>query len=150
GGHAGRELSLDAGARGERLLLLLGRVEEHRRAVLTADVRALAVALSRVVRAPEQVEQLVVRDLLGVVGDLHGLSAAGRVGADVVGGGAIGVAAGVADAGGADAGNRPERRLDAPEAPGCECGSLGHAFQSRRRPRYYSEPRGATPSTCWT
>ena len=56
--------------------------------------------------------------------------------ADLAVGGVVGVPAGVADAGGGDAGDRPERRLDAPEAPGCECGFLCHVriVSRTRRP----------------
>ena len=116
GRHRLGELRLDARLGRDRRLLLLGRVEVDRRAVLAADVRPLPVPLRGVVRAPEEVEQLVVGDLLGVVLDLDRLGVAGRVGADVVVGGVVGVPAGVADAGAGDAGDLPERRLDAPEA----------------------------------
>src|SRR5581483_10520190 len=136
-----RQPRLQVRPRREGLLLLLGRVEEHRRAVLAADVRPLAVALGRVVRAPEEVEQLLVRDVRRIELDLDRLGMAGRVGADVVVRGTVGVATGVADPGGGDAGNRAERRLDAPEAPGCECRLLCHAEQSRRPSRCYAWDR---------
>ena len=96
-------------------------MEVDGRAVLAADVRALAVPLRGVVRAPKQVEQRVVGDLRWVELDLDRLGVAGRVGADVVVGGVLGMPAGLADAGAGDAGDLAEGRLDAPEAAGCEC-----------------------------
>ena len=48
-------------------LVLLLVVEEDRGAVVVADVPALAIQLGRVVLRPEDVEQLLVRDALGVV-----------------------------------------------------------------------------------
>src|SRR5919197_4190908 len=79
GRDALREPRLHLGLRGERLLLLLRRVEEDRGAVLAADVRALAVPLSGVVRAPEEVEQLLVGDDRRIELDLHRLGVAGGV-----------------------------------------------------------------------
>ena len=74
-----------ARAGGRRLLLRRG--EEDRRAVLGADVGALAVARRRVVGSPEALEQLVVADDGRVEGDLHGLGVAGALAADLAVGG---------------------------------------------------------------
>ena len=59
-----------------------GRVGEDRRAVLGADVPALAVHLGRVVEAPEPVDELAVGDLVRVERDLDRLGVAGRAVAD--------------------------------------------------------------------
>src|SRR2546423_11014039 len=106
------------GLRAERRLLLFGIVEEDHRAVLVADVPALTVELGRVVLAPEDVEQLLVGDLLRVVGDLDDLGMAGRVRADVLVGRVLERAALVTGFGLRDAVELAERRLDAPEAAG--------------------------------
>src|SRR5919197_4050512 len=106
-------VALERGARGGRLLVVGG---VDRRAVLGADVVALAHALRRVVALPEHLQQLVVRALRGVVDDQHGLGVAGAAAADLLVGGVRRVAAGVADGGGDDAGRLPEEALGAPEA----------------------------------
>src|SRR5207247_8175700 len=66
-------LALPRGLSGRALLLV---VDEDDRAVLVTDVPALAVELRRVVLAPEDVEELVVRDPLRVVRDLDHLGVA--------------------------------------------------------------------------
>src|SRR5437899_148939 len=81
-------------------------------------------------RVPEDVEQLLVRDLLGVEGNLDRLGVACRVRADLLVGRILGAPAGVADAGPRDARSPAEVRLDTPEAPCCECGFLCHIRQS--------------------
>src|SRR5437867_10759285 len=68
---------LEARLRGARRRLLLPGVEEDRRAVLLADVGALAVQLRRVVVLPEHVEELLVGDACRVVLHLHALGVAG-------------------------------------------------------------------------
>ena len=81
GPQAGR---VDVGDRvfGDALLLVVE--VEDRRAVAGADVVALAVLRRRVVDLEEELEQVAVRDLLGVEDDLDGLGVAvvavGRVG----------------------------------------------------------------------
>src|SRR5207248_11642537 len=99
---------------GGRPLLLV--VEEHHRAVLVADVPALTVALRRGVLAPEDVEQRVGRDALGVIRHLDDLRVTRRVRADVLVGRLVECPALVADLGLRHAVDLPERRLDAPEA----------------------------------
>src|SRR4051812_30234053 len=98
-----------------RLLLLLGG-PVHGRAVLGADVVALAVALGRVVRLPERPEQLLGGDALRVVRHQHSLGVAGAGRAGLLVGRVGRVAALVADRGGHDAGQLPEDALGAPEA----------------------------------
>src|SRR5205085_3634555 len=116
--------------RSRRDLLLLGIVEEDHRAVLVADVPALAVELGRVVLGPEDLEQLLVRDLLRVVGDLDDLRVAGRVGADVLVGRVLERAALVADLCPGYAVELAERGLHAPEAAGAERCLLLHYSSS--------------------
>ena len=106
-------------------------MEEDRRAVLRADVEALAVAAPRVVLAPEGLEQLLVGDLRRVERDLDGLGMPRAVAADLAVGRIRRVPAGVADARVDNAGQRAERGLDAPEAARREGGLLGHTVQSR-------------------
>ena len=56
-------------------------MEEDRRAVLAAEVQPLAVYLGRIVEAPEDVEQLLVGDFVGIEADLDRLGVAGALGA---------------------------------------------------------------------
>ena len=69
---------------------------EDRRAVLAAQVEALAVAGSRIVDPPERLEQLRVADLGRVEPYLNRLGMAGAVPADPFVAGVGDVAAGVA------------------------------------------------------
>src|SRR5262249_19150196 len=136
-----------------RLGLLLGRVEEDRRAVLIADVRALPVELRRVVQLPERVQQLVVGHLLGVELDEHGLGVAGRVAADLLIRRWVRAPARVPDGRLDRAGNLPEAPLAAPEAPRRERRLLGPRVRHRitlpgRSPRTtpaYSSPPAVDP-----
>ena len=82
-GRRNRPLASCGLLRGPGRGLLLGVVGEDGRAVLGADVGPLAVRGGRVVDRPEDVEELVVGDLLGVVVDLDDLGVAGPAGADV-------------------------------------------------------------------
>src|SRR5262249_17067357 len=113
-------------------LALLLVVEEHRGPVLVADVPALPVPLRRVVLAPEDVEQLVVRDDVVVVRHLDDLCVAGPVRADVLVRRVVEPAARVADARRGHSVDLPERRLDAPEAAGAERCLLRHSSSSLR------------------
>lgn len=67
----GRDLAGDA--------LLLGRVREDARPVLRPHVRPLAVGRRRVVHPVEELEELLVRDLGGVVDDLRGFGVCANV-----------------------------------------------------------------------
>src|SRR5690606_23801250 len=98
--------------------LVLALVQgEDRRAVLAADVIALAVLLGRVVRhRQEDLQQLPVADLPGPVTDADGLGMAGTAGADRLVVGGVGAAAGVTRQHLGHAGQAAEHRLGAPEA----------------------------------
>src|SRR5579863_2918716 len=80
-------------------LLLGGIVEEDCRAVLGADIGALAVKRGRIVRAPEDIEQLGVADLRRVEVHQHGLGVTRGVSADVFISGIDGAPAGITDGG---------------------------------------------------
>src|SRR5205823_11631312 len=111
-------LDLLAVARRARGGLLLGRVKEDRRAVLAADVQALAVARRGVVDLPEGVEQLLVADARGIEPHLDGLGVPRGVAADLIVGGLRRVAARVADRRLQDPVDLAERGLHAPKAAG--------------------------------
>ena len=111
-------------ARGFRFGFLLGRMEEDGRAVLRADVRSLPVQSGRVVIIPEDFEQVVIVDDLGIEGDLDYFGMAGAICADVFIGGVIELAAGVPDLRGFDARQTPELGFDAPKAACPECSLL--------------------------
>ena len=150
-------------ARADRRRLLRGRGEEDRRAVLRADVEALAVAGRRVVGRPEALEQLVVADDRRVERHLDRLRVAGALAAHLAVGRVLRVAAGVADARGRHTVGAAELGLDAPEAAGGEDRGLGHALNhdSRsdptprarrgrrpRRPRPARAPRRSRAAPC--
>src|SRR5215210_3120390 len=82
--------------RGARLALLLVVEGEDRRAILGADVIALAVELGRVVGREKDVEQVVVAQLLIVEGDSDRFGMAGVAAANLLVRGIGEVAAGVA------------------------------------------------------
>src|SRR6266581_1885811 len=98
---------------------------EDRRAVLAAEVEALAVAGGRIVDPPERLEQLRVADLGRVEPHLDRLGVAGAVPADPAVAGVRDVAAGVADSGLQHPVDLAEGRLDTPEASCGECRALG-------------------------
>src|SRR6266481_7122475 len=77
--------------------LLRGVVEEDRRAVLRPHVGSLAIHRRRIVLAPEDVEQLLVRHARGIVVDEHALRVAGTRGAHLLVRRILDGAAGVAD-----------------------------------------------------
>ena len=99
-------------------------MEENRRAVLIADVRSLSVQRGRIVIIPEDFEQIVIADDLGIEGNLDHFGVAGAIRANVLIGGVIDLAAGIADRRGFDARQTPERGFDAPETARTECGLL--------------------------
>jgi uncharacterized protein len=99
-------------------------MEEDRRAVLVADVGSLPVQRGRVVIIPEDFEQFVIADDLGVKGDLDHLGMAGAIRADVFIGGVVQLPAGITDLRGLDARQTPERGFDAPKTACTECGLL--------------------------
>src|SRR4051794_22187064 len=110
-----------AGLRGRLLLRALG---VDRRAVLGADVVALAHALGRVVLLPELLEQALVGDDGRVEHHQHDLGVPGTCRADLLVRRVRRVAAGVARRRRVDARGLPEHLLDTPEAAGAEDGGL--------------------------
>src|SRR5258708_22153109 len=114
---------------------------EDRRAVLAADVEALAVAGGRIVDSPERLEQLRVADLGRVEPYLDRLGVAGAVPADPFVAGVGDVAAGVAHSSLQHPVDLAEGRLHTPEASCGECGALGSVRSvslERRRGRRVS------------
>src|ERR1700757_3576212 len=98
---------------------------EDRRAVLAAEVEALAVAGGGIVDPPERPEQLRVADLGRVEPHLDRLGVAGAVPADPFVAGIGDMAAGVAHGSLQHPVNLAEGRLHSPEASCGECGALG-------------------------
>jgi hypothetical protein len=85
------------------------------------------------VQLPEAVDEVGVRDLVGVEDDLDRLGVPGPAAAHLLVGRAFGMTARVADAHVSDAGRVAEVDLDAPEASGREgrgLRPLAHAFSS--------------------
>ena len=85
--------ALDRGPGLRFLRLVLG---EDRRAILGADVIALAVELGRVVDREEDVEQVAIADLVGIEGDADRLGMAGVAAAYLLVGRIGGLPAGIA------------------------------------------------------
>src|SRR6516162_11779561 len=112
---------------------------EDRRAVLAAEVEALAVAGGRIVDPPERLEQLGVADLGRVEPYLDRLGVAGTAPADPFVAGVRDVAAGVAHSRLQHPVNLAQGRLCAPEASCGERGALGSvrsvSLERRRRRR---------------
>src|SRR5579863_2033094 len=112
---------------------------EDRRAVLAAEIEALAVASGGIVDPPERLEQLRVADPGRVEPHLDRLGVAGAVPADPLVGGVRDVAAGVARSSLQHSVDLAEGRLHTPEASRGECGALGSIrslpLQRRRRRR---------------
>jgi uncharacterized protein len=102
-------------------------MEEDGRAVLVADVRPLPVQRGRVVIIPEDFEQVVIADDLGVEGDLDDFGVAGAIRANVFVGRVVQLPAGIADRCGFNARQTPERGFDTPKTACAECGLL-HTF----------------------
>jgi uncharacterized protein len=99
-------------------------MEENRRPILVADVRSLPVQRGGVVITPEDFEQVVIADDLGIEGDLDHFGVAGAIRANVFIGGVVDLAAGIADRRGFDARETPKRSFDAPKTACTECGLL--------------------------
>src|SRR5215471_21861477 len=112
-------------ARYDRGFLLASVMVEDRRAVLAAEIEALAVAGGRIVDPPERLEQLLVADLGRVEPHLDRLGVAGAVPADLPVAGARDVAAGVTDSGPQHPMDLAEGRLHTPEASRGERRTLG-------------------------
>src|SRR5580700_3476983 len=101
---------------------------EDRRAVLAAEIEALAVAGGRIVDPPERLEQLRVADLGRVEPDLDRLGVAGAVPADPLVGRVRDVPAGVARSSLQHPVDLAEGRLHTPEASRGESGALGSVW----------------------
>ena len=114
---------------GPCLAVLLGRLGEDRRAILGADVAALAIELGRVMRREIDVEQVAKGQLGGVEHDLDRLGVAGIPAAHRLVGRLGGLPAGVAAFDRLDPEQVEENRLGAPEtATGQDRGFVGHHF----------------------
>mmetsp|Transcript_48597 Transcript_48597/g.156965 ORF Transcript_48597/g.156965 Transcript_48597/m.156965 type:complete len:256 (+) Transcript_48597:256-1023(+) len=100
------------------------------RPVLGAPVASLLVLRGGVVFLPEHLQQVSIRDHLGVVHDADDLVVAGHAGAYVLVGGVVDIAARVAHLRGVDSFLRHVQVLGAPEAAHAE-----HGFLHPRRPR---------------
>src|SRR5215831_20246896 len=112
-------------ARCDRGFLLARVMVEDRRAVLAAEIEALAVAGGRIVDPPEHLKQLRVADLGRVEPHLDRLGVPGAVPADPSVARVRDVAAGVADSGLQYSVDLAEGRLHTPEASRGECRALG-------------------------
>ena len=93
-------------------------------AIRRAFVRALTVQRRRVVRLPENFQQLVVGNLRGIKFNLRHLGMAGRLGADFLIGRIFRGAAGESARDGNDAGQPFKNGLHAPEAAAAEVGDF--------------------------
>lgn len=93
-----------------------GYKPDVKRTVLGANIVTLAVRRGRVMRLPEDVEQIFKRGLRGIEDDTDDFCMAGATGADGAVAGVIRAAAEVADGGGMDARGGPKLALCAPEA----------------------------------
>mmetsp|Transcript_174479 Transcript_174479/g.553851 ORF Transcript_174479/g.553851 Transcript_174479/m.553851 type:complete len:343 (-) Transcript_174479:9-1037(-) len=129
-------LILVAGGLG-KLLLGFGVVVDAR-PVLGAPVASLLVLRGGVVALPEHLQQVTIRDHLGVVHDSDDLVVAGPAGAHVAVGGVVVLAARVAHLRGVDALLGHVQVLGAPEATHAEHGHL-HPRRPRRVHRIAGE-----------
>src|SRR5215467_13195075 len=112
-------------ARSDCGFLLASVMVEDRRAVLAAEIQALAVAGGRIVDPPEHLKQLRVADLGRVEPHLDRLSVPGAVPTDLSVAGVRDMPAGVADSGLQHSVDLAEGRLYPPEASCGECRTLG-------------------------
>src|SRR5215470_7441845 len=119
---------------------------EDRRAILAAEIEALAVAGGRVVVLPEHLKQLRVADLGRVEPYLDRLGVAGAVPADLSVAGVRDVAAGVASSGLQHPVDLAEGRLHTPKAPGGECRALGSVRSVPLERRCQSQSGVAAPA----
>src|SRR3954466_3274425 len=100
-------------------------MKEDGRAVLMPDVRSLAVQRGWVVVIPEDFEQVVIADDLGIKRDLHHFSVAGTIRANVFIGWVLQFTPGIAYGRGFDSRQTPERGFDTPKTA-CAKGGLLH------------------------
>src|SRR5208337_2050791 len=104
---------------------LAGVVAEDYRAVLSADVRTLAVERSGVVDVPEHFQQLLVRNNRRIVFQMHNLGVTGAVRAYHRVRGVTDGPAHVANCRGNNSVQRCEGGLDVPEASGSKGSNSG-------------------------
>jgi murein DD-endopeptidase MepM/ murein hydrolase activator NlpD len=122
---------------GRRLLRLAEHIDA--RAVLRADVVALAHPFGGVVALPEHLEQLLVGDASRIEDDEHDLVVPGHSAAHLAIRRVRREAGGVPDRGRDHPGRVPEFLLGAPEAPEAEDGLLGSCGEGRHDPRAVHE-----------
>src|SRR6476660_9196205 len=96
-------------------------MEEDRRAVLCAPVRALAVELGGIVVLPENLQQVGVGDLGGIEVDLDGFCVASPIGADLLIGRIVGMATDVTHAGRSYTRKLPKCGFNSPKTACGEC-----------------------------
>src|SRR5207245_6146479 len=105
---------------GDRGFLLASAMAEDRRAVLAAEIEALAVAGGRIVDPPERLKQLRVADLGRVEPHLDRLGVAGAAPADPLVSGVRHMPAGIAQSVLPHPVDLAEGSLDSTEASGAE------------------------------
>src|SRR3979490_2199840 len=104
---------------------LLWSMKEDSRTILLAPVRPLPVELRGIVVLPEDVEQLVIRKLGGIVIEFDRFGMTGRIRAHRLIGRIGRIAAGVADARRDHSGHLAKGRFDSPETA-CRKSSFSH------------------------
>src|SRR3569623_964745 len=122
---------LIGGERSLRRLHLLAVVRVYAGTVLSTDIIALAHALSRIVRLPEQCQQIPVVEHGGIVNHPHHFIVPSEAAAYLPISGVGGEAAGIADQAAVDARHLPEQALRTPEAAEADQGRC-HAGRKRR------------------
>src|SRR6516225_10173206 len=132
-------------ARCDRRFLLASVMVEDRRAVLAAEIQALAVAGGRIVDPPEHLKQFRVADLGRVEPHLDRLGVAGAVPTDLPVAGVRDVAPGVADSGPQHSVDLAEGRLHTPEASRGECRALSSVRPVPLERRCQSQTGAAVP-----
>src|SRR5206468_913521 len=111
------------------------------------DVRPLAVPGRRIVVLPEDLEQGLVGNLLGIEGHLHRFGVPGPARANLLVGRLAHRPARVADGGLDNAGGLAEGFLDAPETTGAEGGSLeGDGLHGRTPFGSFAQRRPGVPT----
>src|SRR5690348_15921208 len=103
---------------------LFGAVCEDHRAILRSHVGTLPVQLCWIVFHEEDVDELLIRHFLRVVGHLDDFCVAGAVCAHLSIGGVRHAAAGITDCGVMNAGDLAEERLHAPKTTRTKSGFL--------------------------
>src|SRR6266403_3882825 len=110
-------------------------MEKNRGAILSAEVRALAIYLCGIVSFPEHIEQLFEGHFSGVESDLHHFGMPGFVGADILICGIDGVAVRIAHSGVNYARNLAKRLFYTPKASSTKGCNLVHFTLRRSKDR---------------